>query len=88
MALDENRRVTDQRPRYDCLLFDLDETLYPLSLGLNEACPNSIRDYVNQKLVIGNSRAPDLRELYETYGTVMAGLRATGYEVDHHDYHR
>jgi len=88
MALDENRRVTDQRPRYDCLLFDLDDTLYPLSSGLTAACPNSIVDYVNQKLGAEKSRALNLRELYETYGTVMAGLTAVGHEFDYDDYHR
>jgi putative hydrolase of the HAD superfamily len=88
MALDENRRVTDQRPRYDCLVFDLDDTLYPLSSGLAAACTNNIEDYVNQKLGVEKSRVPDLsRELYKTYGTTMAGLRAIGYEFDYDDYH-
>jgi pyrimidine 5'-nucleotidase len=88
MALDENQRVPDQRPRYDCLLFDLDDTLYPLSSGLAAACTNNIADYVNQKLGVEMNRVPDLcRELYTTYGTSMAGLRAVGYEFDYDDYH-
>lgn len=88
MVLDENRRVTEQGPRYDCLLFDLDDTLYPLSSGLAAACTNNIRDYVNQKLGVEKSRVPDLcRELYQSYGTTMAGLRVMGYEFDYDDYH-
>jgi len=88
MALDGIPRMTDQRPRYDCLLFDLDDTLYPLSCGLAAACTNNIGDYVNQKLGVEQSRVPDLcGELYKTYGTSMAGLRAVGYEFDYDDYH-
>jgi len=88
MVLDENRLVTEQGPRYDCLLFDLDDTLYPLSSGLAAACTSNIRDYVNQKLGVEESRVPDLsRELYKNYGTTMAGLRAVGYEFDYDDYH-
>jgi len=88
MAQEENQRVTDQRLRYDCLLFDLDDTLYPLSSGLAAACTNNIADYVNQKLGVESSRVPDLcRELYKSYGTSMAGLRAVGYEFDYDDYH-
>jgi len=88
MARDENRLVKDQRPRYDCLLFDLDDTLYPLSSGLTAACTKNIADYVNQKLGIEKNRIPDFcRELFTTYGTSMAGLRAKGYEFDYDDYH-
>eukprot|EP00253_Pinus_taeda_P028680 PITA_28680 len=88
MARDENRLVKDQRPRYDCLLFDLDDTLYPLSSGLAVACTKNIADFVNQKLGIEKNRIPDLcRQLYTTYGTSMAGLRAVGYELDYDDYH-
>eukprot|EP00253_Pinus_taeda_P009432 PITA_09432 len=85
---DQNRLVKDQRPRYDCLLFDLDDTLYPLSSGIAAACTENIADYANQKLGIENNRIPDMfKKLYTTYGTSMAGLRAEGYEFDYDDYH-
>jgi len=88
MVLDHKRRVTEHGSRYDCLLFDMDDTLYPLSSGLAAACTNNIRDYVNKKLGVEKSRVPDFtRELYKTYGTTMAGLRAVGYEFDYDDYH-
>ncbi|VAH45653.1 unnamed protein product [Triticum turgidum subsp. durum] len=29
--------------KFDCLLFDMDETLYPLSLGINIACRKNIQ---------------------------------------------
>nr|ABK22648.1 unknown [Picea sitchensis]ABR16736.1 unknown [Picea sitchensis] len=89
MALGESPLVTGQRPRYECLLLDLDDTLYPLSSGLAAACTNNIEDYVNQKLGVKKSRVPGLcRELYKTYGTTMAGLKAVGYVFDFDDYHR
>jgi putative hydrolase of the HAD superfamily len=56
-----------------------------------ELCPRRgccITDYMNQNLGVEKRRVPDLnRELYETYGTTMAGLRAVGYEFDCDDYH-
>eukprot|EP00253_Pinus_taeda_P010496 PITA_10496 len=89
MAWDENRLVKDMRPRYDYVLFDLDDTLYPLSSGLTVACTKNIADYVNQKLGIEKNRIPYMcRELFTTYGTSMAGLRVKGYEFDYDDYHR
>jgi len=88
MSLNETQRVRDQRPRYDCLLFDLDDTLYPLSAGIAAACTNNIADYVNQKLGVERSKVPDLcGTLYKTYGTSLAGLRAVGFEFDYDDYH-
>ncbi|XP_010256890.1 PREDICTED: uncharacterized protein LOC104597165 [Nelumbo nucifera] len=77
-----------QRPKYDCLLFDLDDTLYPLSSGLAIECRNNIQDYMVQKLGIEESKASDMCNLlYKNYGTTMAGLRAIGYDFDYDDYH-
>ncbi|KAK7259968.1 hypothetical protein RIF29_25613 [Crotalaria pallida] len=36
-----------QRPKYDSLLFDLDDTLYPLGSGLAQACLQNIKDKVH-----------------------------------------
>ncbi|PPR86521.1 hypothetical protein GOBAR_AA34165 [Gossypium barbadense] len=64
------------RPKYDCLLFDLDDTLYPLSSGLAKACGNNIKDYMVEKLGIGKEKIVELSNyLYKNYGTTMAGLR-------------
>ncbi|RWR76951.1 Haloacid dehalogenase-like hydrolase superfamily protein [Cinnamomum micranthum f. kanehirae] len=74
--------------KYECLLFDLDDTLYPLNSGLSEACTKNIEDYMVEKLGIDESKTPDICEvLYKIYGTTMAGLRAIGYEFDYDDYH-
>ncbi|XP_041026379.1 uncharacterized protein LOC121266575 [Juglans microcarpa x Juglans regia] len=77
-----------QRPKYECLLFDLDDTLYPLSSGIAAACLQNIKDYMVEKLGIDKSKIPDLCNLlYKNYGTTMAGLRAIGYDFDYDEYH-
>ncbi|XP_072998306.1 uncharacterized protein C24B11.05-like [Typha latifolia] len=77
-----------QRPKYDCLLFDLDDTLYPLSSGIATNCRKNIGDYMVEKLGIEESKIDTLCNLlYKNYGTTMAGLRAIGYEFDYDDYH-
>ncbi|XP_019161682.1 PREDICTED: uncharacterized protein LOC109158241 isoform X2 [Ipomoea nil] len=84
----EERYGQVQRPKYDCLLFDLDDTLYPLSAGLNAACGKNIADYMVEKLGIEPAKIPDLSNLlYKNYGTTMAGLRAIGYNFDYDEYH-
>ncbi|XP_008799742.2 uncharacterized protein C24B11.05-like [Phoenix dactylifera] len=84
----EDRYRPAQRPKYDCLLFDLDDTLYPYSSGLATECCKNIGDYMVEKLGIEESKMPDLCNLlYKYYGTTMAGLRAIGYNFDYEDYH-
>nr|GMC69349.1 suppressor of disruption of TFIIS [Ipomoea batatas] len=78
-----------QRSKYDCLLFDLDDTLYPLSSGLAAACGKNIADFMVEKLGIDRSKTIDLGHLlYKNYGTTLAGLRAIGYDFDYDEYHR
>ncbi|KAF1877083.1 hypothetical protein Lal_00033639 [Lupinus albus] len=77
-----------QRSKYDCLLFDLDDTLYPLSSGIAKACLQNIKDYMVEKLLIEPPKIDDLSNLlYKNYGTTMAGLRAIGYDFDYDEYH-
>ncbi|KAK6788550.1 hypothetical protein RDI58_012348 [Solanum bulbocastanum] len=77
-----------QRPKYDCLLFDLDDTLYPLSIGLAVDVTKNIEDYMVEKLGIEQSITVELGNLlYKNYGTTMAGLRAIGYNFDYDEYH-
>ncbi|KAJ1394418.1 HAD-like superfamily [Sesbania bispinosa] len=65
-----------QTPKYDCLLFDLDDTLYPCSSGLAEALLKNIKDYMVEKLGIEQRKTDDLCNLlYKNYGTTVAGLR-------------
>ncbi|KAL3536410.1 hypothetical protein ACH5RR_004871 [Cinchona calisaya] len=84
----EGRYGQAQRQKYDCLLFDLDDTLYPLSSGLAAGCLKNIQDYMVEKLGIEKTKIPDLCNLlYKNYGTTMAGLRAIGYDFDYDEYH-
>lgn len=77
-----------QSPKYDCLLFDLDDTLYPLSTGLASSVRKNIEDYMVEKLGIEQSKIAELGNLlYKNYGTTMAGLRAIGYDFDYDEYH-
>ncbi|KAL8224668.1 hypothetical protein R6Q57_017225 [Mikania cordata] len=74
--------------KYDCLLFDLDDTLYPLSAGLAAGVVNNIKDYMAEKLGIDSKKIPELCNLlYKNYGTTMAGIRAIGYDFDYDEYH-
>ncbi|KAK7335785.1 hypothetical protein VNO80_27825 [Phaseolus coccineus] len=74
--------------KYDCILFDLDDALYPLSSGLAEQVKKNIQVYMLQKLGIPEAKVPELCfSLYKTYGTTMAGLKAIGYDFDYDDFH-
>ncbi|MQM14360.1 hypothetical protein Taro_047292 [Colocasia esculenta] len=82
------QRQGSQSPRYDCLVFDLDDTLYPLSSGIAAQCRKNIEDYMVERLGIEESKVPELcLFLYKQYGTTMAGLRAIGYEFNYDDFH-
>lgn len=77
-----------RQAKYDCLLFDLDDTLYPMNSGLSAQCTKNIGDYMVEKLGIEESRISELcNYLYKNFGTTMAGLRAIGYKINYDDYH-
>ncbi|KAI3679890.1 hypothetical protein L2E82_50870 [Cichorium intybus] len=74
--------------KYECLLFDVDDTLYPLSSGLSVQCTKNIREYMVNELQIEESKVPEMcAQLYKDYGTTMAGLRPLGYDFDYDEYH-
>lgn len=82
----ENKQVSNQK--YDCLLFDLDDTIYPLTSGLSKEVTKNIQEYMLQKLCIEEAKVPELCvSLYKFYGTTLAGLRAIGYQFDCDDFH-
>ncbi|XP_065878520.1 uncharacterized protein C24B11.05-like [Euphorbia lathyris] len=73
---------------YECLLFDLDDTLYPLNSGLSSQVAKNIEEYMILKLGIEESKVPEMcTSLYKYYGTTLAGLRAVGYKVDYDEFH-
>ncbi|XP_009600978.1 uncharacterized protein C24B11.05 isoform X1 [Nicotiana tomentosiformis] len=74
--------------KYECLLFDMDDTLYPLSSGLNLACRKNIEEFMLHFLDIEETEVPKMcLELYREYGTTMAGLKELGYEFDNDKFH-
>ncbi|KAF5455517.1 hypothetical protein F2P56_025081 [Juglans regia] len=75
--------------KYECLLFDMDDTLYPMSSGINLACRKNIEEFMLQHLHMEETEVPRLcLELYKEYGTTMAGLKqALGYEFDNDEFH-
>ncbi|KGN48008.1 uncharacterized protein LOC101214793 [Cucumis sativus] len=73
---------------FDCLIFDLDDTLYPFNTGIATACKKNIEDFLIEKCGFPKTQAPILRtELFKTYGSTLAGLRALGYDIKADDYH-
>ncbi|KAK7390533.1 hypothetical protein VNO78_25841 [Psophocarpus tetragonolobus] len=90
MEMENEHSVTqqNQRSKYDCLLFDLDDTLYPLNSGLAKATVQNIKDYMLEKLGTEPSKTDELKSLlYSNYGTTVAGLRAVGYDIDYEEYY-
>ncbi|KAH0469298.1 hypothetical protein IEQ34_002530 [Dendrobium chrysotoxum] len=84
----EDQYLQAKKPKYDCVLFDLDDTLYPLASGLAAHCRKNIEDYMVEKLDIEESKVSEMAILlYKNYGTTMAGLRAIGYTFNYDDYH-
>ncbi|XP_048138290.1 suppressor of disruption of TFIIS isoform X4 [Rhodamnia argentea] len=66
----------------------MDDTLYPLSSGLNLACRKNIEEFMLHKLHIEESEVPRMNlKLYREHGTTMAGLKALGYEFDNDEFH-
>nr|XP_043622543.1 uncharacterized protein C24B11.05-like [Erigeron canadensis] len=88
MESDKGYEQQTQQSKYECLLFDVDDTLYPLNCGLSAECTKNITEYMVNKLAIEESKVPEMCvQLYGDYGTTMAGLRALGYDFDYDDYH-
>lgn len=73
---------------FDCLLFDLDDTLYPSTIGIAASCKRNIEDFLVERCGFPREKASSLRiELFRTYGSTLAGLRALGYDIGADDYH-
>ncbi|KAK1421682.1 hypothetical protein QVD17_24214 [Tagetes erecta] len=73
---------------FDCLIFDLDDTLYSSNIGFGDATKRNIDDFLVEKCGFERRKASALRvQLFKTYGSTLAGLRALGYDVDANEYH-
>ncbi|XP_020595057.1 uncharacterized protein C24B11.05-like [Phalaenopsis equestris] len=73
---------------FDCLLIDLDDTLYSPNLGISQALRKNIDDFLAIKCGLPAEQASSLRiELFKKYGSSLAGLLALGYKVHPDEYH-
>ncbi|XP_020585456.1 uncharacterized protein C24B11.05-like [Phalaenopsis equestris] len=84
----EDQCLQAKQPKHDCVLFDLDDTLYPLASGIAVHCRKNIEDYMVEMLGFEPSKVSEMAGLlYRIYGTTMAGLRAIGYTFNYDHYH-
>ncbi|KAG5152929.1 hypothetical protein AAZX31_10G236400 [Glycine max] len=73
---------------FDSIIFDLDDTLYPSSTGIDKCVKKNIQLFLIQKCGFSESKALTQRvELFKTYGSTLAGLRAQGLDITAEDYH-
>lgn len=73
---------------FECLLFDLDDTLYSSTIGIAAATKTNIDDFLVEECGFPREKASSLRiELFRTHGSTLAGLRALGYDISADDYH-
>ena len=72
--------------RFSTIFFDLDDTLYPSSVGLWSAIKERMNQYMIERMDIPKQDVPALREQYfKMYGTTLRGLQAR-HNVDVDDY--
>ncbi|KAJ0982296.1 hypothetical protein J5N97_010551 [Dioscorea zingiberensis] len=73
---------------FDCILFDLDDTLYSSNVGIAQACKRNIEGFLASKFGVSAERSASLRiELFQSYGSSLAGLIALGYDIHPDEYH-
>lgn len=73
---------------FDCIIFDLDDTLYPSSTGIGASVKKNIDLFLIEKCGFSQTKASTLRvELFKSHGSTLAGLRALGYDITAEDYH-
>ncbi|CAA0812293.1 Haloacid dehalogenase-like hydrolase (HAD) superfamily protein [Striga hermonthica] len=73
---------------FECLIFDLDDTLYSSKTGIGQAVKRNVQDFLVEKCGFSESEAPIVNaEFFRTYGSSLAGLRASGYNINPNDYH-
>lgn len=71
---------------FTTIFFDLDDTLYPASLGLWEAIRLRMQTYMQKLLGLPDEELAAMREHYfETYGTTLRGLQMN-HQVDAEDF--
>jgi putative hydrolase of the HAD superfamily len=69
-----------------CILFDVDNTLYPRLLGIFERVVEPIRNYMEVRMGLEENLARELRQEYvKKYGSTLRG-QMIHQNIDPHDY--
>jgi putative hydrolase of the HAD superfamily len=69
-----------------CILFDLDDTIYPQQAGVMDRIRDRMLCYLRSRLNLSHDEADALRRNYfQTYGTTMRGLQIN-YQIDTEEY--
>ncbi|GAM17718.1 hypothetical protein SAMD00019534_008930, partial [Acytostelium subglobosum LB1] len=83
-----NINIKKKHNRIHTLLFDLDNTLYPLSCGLTEILTQRISKYMVDKLNVPEDKVDEIRiGYYNKYGLTLNGL-IVNHNVDVQEYLR
>lgn len=62
--------------------------MYSSKTGIGQAVKRNVQDFLVEKCGISEYEAPNVnRELFTTYGSSLAGLRALGNDIDPDEYH-
>ncbi|KAH1036107.1 hypothetical protein GLYMA_20G144800v4 [Glycine max] len=70
--------ISSNASPFDSIIFDLDDTLYPSSTGIDKCVKKNIQLFLIQKCGFSESEAFTLRvDLFKTYGSTLAGLRVS-----------
>ncbi|PNX72536.1 phosphate metabolism protein [Trifolium pratense] len=73
---------------FDCIIFDLDDTLYSSSIGIGNYVKKNIDLFLIEKCGFSQTKASTLRvQLFKSHGSTLAGLRALGYDITAEEYH-
>jgi len=73
--MDSYERNGDGKMMLECILFDLDNTLYPRSMGIFDRVVERIRNYMKDRMGLEESLARELRQEYiRKYGSTLRGL--------------
>lgn len=76
----------NQLVKFTTIFFDLDDTLYPASIGLWQAIKKRMNMYMCERMGFSDAEIPRLREkYYREFGTTLRGLQAN-HEIDVQDF--
>ncbi|KAH7435968.1 hypothetical protein KP509_06G086200 [Ceratopteris richardii] len=73
----------------ECLIFNLDDTLHPLSSGISASYSNNILEFMVKGLhIVAEEALQYKRRFYKAHDTSMAGLLLLGYTFDFDEFHK